>query len=97
MLRGNTERMTKKSVFTPDYKRFLALLRAARKAKQLSQEKLAERLGQRQAFVSKVELGERRLDVVELRQLCHAMRIDFIEFVTRLDEELEKPEGDPPS
>lgn len=52
----------------------------------MTQAQLALRLGRPQSFVSKVELGERRIDVIELIQLLNAMRADpgaFISALTR--------------
>ena len=48
----------------------LALLREARTAAGFTQEDVAAKLGVTQKFVSKVELGERRIDPFELRELA---------------------------
>jgi transcriptional regulator with XRE-family HTH domain len=53
-----------------EYRRMLERLREARLAVGLTQVQVAERLGKPQSFVSKVELGERRIDPVELRRLA---------------------------
>lgn len=50
---------------------------------------LAERLGEPQSFVSKYEIGERRLDVLELEQVCKSCGITLIDFVTRLQDRAE--------
>ncbi|MCW5956450.1 MAG: helix-turn-helix transcriptional regulator [Pyrinomonadaceae bacterium] len=63
-----------KSIYTKEYSLFLEQLRKAREEKGLTQTDVAERLGQTQSFVSKVERGERRLDIVELRAFCSAMK-----------------------
>jgi len=39
-----------------------------------------------QSFVSKIESGERRFDVLELRQLCAAIEISPLDFARRLEE-----------
>jgi transcriptional regulator with XRE-family HTH domain len=52
------------------------LLIAARKASGLSQEELAQRLKSTQSAVSKIERGERRLDVVEFLNWCDAIGVD---------------------
>lgn len=57
-----------------DERDFLRRLRQARKAAGLSQEQAARRLGRTQSFVSKAELGERRLDVIELRAFARLYR-----------------------
>ena len=66
-----------------------ALLKEVRNEAGLRQADLAERLGQPQSFVSKFESGERRLDILELRQVCQALGIPLHEFVRRLEERLE--------
>ncbi len=77
-----------KSVSNPDYLRFVALLRDARKNAGLSQVELADRLHEKQSLVSKVERGERRLDIIELRAFCLAIGITLTEFCTQLEREL---------
>ncbi len=47
----------------------------------LSQAKLAERIGNHQQFVGRVELGERRLDVVEFVDIAKALDLDPIELI----------------
>lgn len=49
----------------------------------ITQVGLAERLGRPQSFVSKYERGERRLDVIELCEVCHALGIDPVAFLQR--------------
>ena len=48
------------------YEKFLAKLKQARIEAGLTQKEVAEMLGKPQSFVSKCELGERRVDFVEL-------------------------------
>lgn len=67
--------------------RLLRLLRRIRKDAGLRQADLARRLGQPQSFVSKCESGERRLDVLELRDICKAVGTSLLDFVRRLEEE----------
>jgi transcriptional regulator with XRE-family HTH domain len=55
---------------------------------QLSQAALAARLKVPQSFVSKVETGERRLDILELRQFCRALEVPLNHFVQQLEDEL---------
>jgi len=52
----------------------------------LRQRDLADRLGEPQSYISKVESGERRLDIVELRLICMALSISPSVFIQRLDE-----------
>ncbi|MBK9174331.1 MAG: helix-turn-helix transcriptional regulator [Chloracidobacterium sp.] len=71
-----------KSIYSKEYSLFLEQLRNAREEKGLTQTEVAERLGQSQSFVSKVERGERRIDIVELRAFCQAMGVDFLSFIS---------------
>lgn len=77
-----------KSIFTKEYSLFLELLRRAREDKGLTQADLAERLEETQSFISKVERGERRIDIVELRAFCQAIGIGFSTFISRIDKAL---------
>jgi len=74
-----------KSVFTTEYDRLQALLRQIRLDAGLTQVELADRLGQPQSFVSKYESGERRLDLIELRQICKEVGVSLEEFIRRLE------------
>lgn len=67
---------------------FLALLRDRRESLGLRQADLAERLGQTQATVSRVETGETRLDVIELRHWLRALNVSFLAFMKQLDARL---------
>ena len=53
-----------------DYRRFLERLRAARAESGLTQDDVAEKLGVDQSWISKVERGVRRLDVIELSRFA---------------------------
>jgi transcriptional regulator with XRE-family HTH domain len=68
---------------------FLELLRSNRESVKLRQADLAHRLGRGQATVSKVESGERRLDVIELRAWLRALEVDFVAFAVELDRRLQ--------
>jgi len=76
------------SVHRPEYHLMLALLRAARERAGLTQYDLAKKLGRSQSFVGKCEMGERRLDLVQLRDFCLALDVPFLEFVQRFEDAL---------
>jgi transcriptional regulator with XRE-family HTH domain len=63
------------------YLRMIAKLVQARKDAGITQAELGRRLGQRQTWVSKVELGERRLDVAEWVEVCRAVGVDPFELM----------------
>lgn len=65
------------------------LLRQIRLEAGLRQIDLAERLGKPQSFVSKYESGERRLDLLELREVCDAADTSIEAFVHRFERSLQ--------
>ncbi len=65
--------------------RLQTLLRQVRVEAGLRQSDLAGRLDQPQSFVSKYESGERRLDLLELRQICDAVGVSLEDFVRRFE------------
>jgi len=78
----------RKHISQKDRKKLHSLLRTIRLKAGLTQVELAGKLGRMQSYVSKYELGERRLDVLELRELCLAVGISTTDFVERLEEAL---------
>jgi len=68
--------------------RFRELLLAARKNAGLTQAELSSRLNRPQSFVSKYERGERRLDVVEFREVACALGVDPVQFLAKLYREI---------
>ena len=83
-----------KSKLAADRKRLPALLRQIRLEAGMRQADVAELLGQPQSFVSKYESGERRLDLLELRQVCKAVGISLAEFVRRFEDSSWNPTRD---
>ena len=77
-----------KSIYTTQQECLQALLRQIRIEAGLRQVDLAQRLGEPQSFVSKYESGQRRLDVIELRQVCDALEIPLAELVRRFENSL---------
>lgn len=74
-----------KSLYSKEYDCLIRELRKVRINAALTQGELAKRLGQTQSFVSKVERGERRLDVVELRAFCGVLGVSFSSFTKQLE------------
>lgn len=84
-----------RSVFGASYARLREILVAARRKSGLTQVDVAAKLHRPQSFVSKVESGERRLDVVELIQFAEAVGANpsqMVEDVARVrDKKANKP------
>ena len=77
-----------KNLSSTESEKLAALLRSVRSEAGLTQSEIAERLELPQSFVSKYESGERRLDLVELRQICKALKISLGDFVRRFEKEI---------
>lgn len=89
------------SIHEPNYIEFIARLRNARKARNFTQAQLAEKIGELQSHVAKVETCERRLDIIEAAKWCIALGITLNEVLPNslkaaLDnrEPLSQPEED---
>jgi transcriptional regulator with XRE-family HTH domain len=72
------------------HEKLQALLKRIRQDKGIRQVELAERLSVPQSFISKYESGDRRLDVLELRQVCMAIGISLQEFIQELENLLDE-------
>ena len=59
-----------KSVYSKDYKEIIERLKKARIEADLSQQAVADTLGKPQSYISKIESGERRLDVAEMKKFA---------------------------
>lgn len=59
-----------KSVYNDDYKKLIERLKQARLDAGLSQQVVASKLGKPQSYISKVESGERRVDIIEVKEFA---------------------------
>jgi transcriptional regulator with XRE-family HTH domain len=72
----------------PQRQKLQRLLRRLREQAGIRQEDVADKLGKPQSFVSKYEAGERRLDLIDTREICLALGITLVEFSQMLEREL---------
>jgi transcriptional regulator with XRE-family HTH domain len=79
-----------KSIHTREYGVLLRLLREARERSGITQVELAAKLRQSQSFVSKIELGDSRLDVIQLRTILAAIGVRLSDFIETLEKEIER-------
>ena len=77
-------RFVPKTIFGGQHEHLVATLRAARRASGLKQAQLAQRLGRDQTFVSLIERGQRRVDVIEFFQIAQALGRDPVELFADL-------------
>ncbi len=78
-----------KTIYSGEYTKVIELIRDLREKSGLTQVEVAEQLGITQSFVSKVERGERVLDVIQLRTFCIALGTTLPAFVRKLEKQLE--------
>jgi transcriptional regulator with XRE-family HTH domain len=78
----------KKRIYIAQRGRLASLLREMRVEAGLTQTDLAARIKKDQAYVSRYESGQRRLDVLEVREVCQAIGSSLEEFVKRLEKAL---------
>jgi transcriptional regulator with XRE-family HTH domain len=78
----------KKKVYIAQRDRLVTLLREMRVEAGLTQADLGKYVKKDQAYVSRYESGQRRLDVLEVREICQAMGISLEEFARRLEKAL---------
>lgn len=78
----------RKSTHTKNYAVFLKLLIEARHKAGFTQAQLGAKLPFGQPGISKIERGERRVDVVELRMICGQLGIGIEDFIRDFEEQL---------
>ena len=59
-----------KTIFTKDHKDLIEKLKKAREDASLDQAEVARLLGKTQSYVSKVEAGQRRIDIIALKEFA---------------------------
>lgn len=74
----------KKAISSPQYAALIDWLKTARTNQGLSMRDLAMRLDEPHSFVQKVEILERRLDVLEYVEYCKALSLNPKDGIDRL-------------
>ncbi|MDO8686930.1 MAG: helix-turn-helix transcriptional regulator [Candidatus Berkelbacteria bacterium] len=59
-----------RALYTKDHNEIVARLKKARTEAGLGQVQVAERLGKTQSYLSKIESGQRRFDVLQLKEFA---------------------------
>ncbi|MHC1713650.1 MAG: helix-turn-helix domain-containing protein [Solidesulfovibrio sp.] len=75
-----------KSLYSRRLEDLARLLRETRESTGLRQSDVAEMLRKPQPFVSRYEAGQRRIDLVELEEICRILGIKLSEFVKMFEE-----------
>lgn len=77
-------------IYDPRYKIFLQCLKDARKNSKMTQQELATVLGCGQSYVSKYEQGQKRLDIIEIRNICICLGLSLQELAVDFEERLKE-------
>jgi transcriptional regulator with XRE-family HTH domain len=83
----------KKSIYRDENLVLLRLLKQCRVESGLTQDQFAQMLGRPQSFTSDIERGLRRLDLVQLRDICSVLGLSLVGFVQRYESELSSKEA----
>ena len=78
----------KKSIKTSEHLALLKTLYSLRIGAGLRQSDLAALIDEPQSFISKVEQGERRLDIIELRVIVNVMGITLADFIKEFEKNI---------
>lgn len=74
-----------RSIHDPRYQDLIKKLIDLRESKNVTQVELARRLNKPQSYVSKIEILERRLDVIELMDWLEVMNTNVKDFLSFYD------------
>ena len=71
-----------RSIHDPRYQNLIKKLIELRESKNVTQVELARRLEKPQSYVSKVEILERRIDIIELIDWLKVLETEIADFLT---------------
>lgn len=66
-----------KAIYSKDHKYIVEQLKKARKEAGLEQAEVAKLIGKTQSHISKVEAGQRRIDIVALKEFAKVYKKDI--------------------
>ncbi|MFA6306936.1 MAG: helix-turn-helix transcriptional regulator [Patescibacteria group bacterium] len=70
-----------KTIYSKDHKFLVEQLKKARIKAGLDQGKAAELLGKTQSYISKIEAGQRRIDIVTLKEFARIYKKNLSSFI----------------
>ena len=79
----NIEISMSKIIYTKEYKYFTGQLKRARQEAGLDQKKAGKIIGKTQSYISKIESGQIRIDVVQLKEFTKIYKKDLDFFIKK--------------
>jgi transcriptional regulator with XRE-family HTH domain len=73
----------KKTIYSEEHKYLIEQLRKARKEANFEQNEVAKLLSKTQSYISKIESGQRRVDLVQLREFAKIYKKPLNYFISR--------------
>lgn len=70
-----------KAIYTKAHQDLVAQLIKARQKAGLKQGDVAKKLGRTQSYISKLESGDRRIDIVQIKELAHIYKKNPKDFI----------------
>jgi len=70
-----------KTIYTKEHKNLIEKLKSARFFSKLDQKTVAKRLNKSQSYISKMESGQRRMDIVQLKQIADIYGVNIERFI----------------
>ena len=67
----------KKSIYSNNYKYLIKQLKSARIEACFNQKEVANKLNRTQSYISKIEAGQLRVDVIQLKELAELYKKDI--------------------
>lgn len=77
--------MVNKTLRTPAHRKLVQELKKARRDAGLSQQQVADLLGVPQSYVAKIEIGERRIDVIEFLKFVEALDASWSDILGKIN------------
>lgn len=80
-----------KPIHRAEYDVVRGLIRELRISAGIKQAELSESLGKPQPYISAIETGHRRVDIVEIRDICRVLGLTLPDFVAALEKMIRSP------